>query len=1587
MESPESLQHLEITALQSIYAEDFIECPPPKAWKGAMLTCCFQGAARLPEFIIRVCHPVPEHASKVNFNLHVKFPKTYPRLASPIFSIEKPTVGINDAQVSKLMHAINSEAQRLKGFEMVFSIVAVCQDWIEKNIQPPVEVVGSLAVQMTQRAMDEEKLRREKELEQAQREALEATRAAVELNEQIQADAMRQFLAQEQQYKSRRRANSAATEVPSVGDGDTPMETFQDMTINGVHFNTVKLYNPKAWNLGLVYMAEPIVDNVSAAVPLELYMISFEGSHYSTIGGKAKLSNLAEEMKGLLRIRHPKILTTYGVKLNLPAVGHPQLVILTEKTPSVTLHDILEECDSLREDRATDYITQILTALSDLHDRGFVHRGINARSIGLVSDGNNHKSIKLCKVSVFTRLLDLHRSNSFGPRTPSPPEEPKHFEGWLSRDIDDSPLTYTRFRDIHDAGVVLFQMLLGLDVCEKYYDPVEAIHKSSISPILARQAKIMLDASKKNAVSCSAIIAGLNGVIQSSPVTAKAVTPNLNFQFGSPEGPDYFRLTPRAKQVSRWKEDWEELELLGKGAYGSVVKARNKIDSRIYAVKKIRLKTMQSDKIFREVNALSRLSHRNIVRYYTTWVETQEPASSANSEDSGTDSSTEAGTSTEEEGLTSVPYTATEHDLPVNGAFNLDDLSNSLPGNGSSFPSIHFSSSTNNSEDSSSSGEDQDEFGDLFSPATKSRSKSGPTSLEFVERQTLRERVMEGLPDDEKEGWRLFQQLLDALVHMSTLNILHRDIKLNNIFIGGLHVFVFLLAFTHKFILDMKGDCKVGDFGLATSSLAAVEPSDISDQTLMDNIVAPEMTLEVGTALYIAPEVRDQHNQLKRRKLRAPRDHSKADMYSLGIVFFEMNFKFNTGAERIRVLEDLRKPAIIFPPTWDPHRSRQREIITWLLQHDPAKRPTALELSQSPLMPERLEQDHFKNAIRLMAKPDSAHYQTVLTHLFTQPPRPSRAFVYDQDLDAPDYAPLNQMVHEQLAAIFQIHGAVDMEPPLFMPMMDPEEEKTRATFLDRQGDIVTLPNNILVPFARLAARQNIRRIKRYHITNVYRPNLAPGHPKYTKAALFDIISPDVNFGPTAAAAELISVASDCLNFPTLGQNYDIHISHSKIVEIALNRIPADIRGSVLDIMAQQLKTAPSSRRANLLKKGLLRSMADELEILAEVEERVEDVVFELERIGTSLGLLLQQPIKEVKEVIHFAKLAGVKRQIFFHPLMLGNVHTHFKDGVMVEVVRRNKPTDILAAGGRYDALIARYQPLKQNSEPICAFGMHIAVEKITAALASYQSASFKTFVKEERSFGFWSPRRCDVYVISQDPGHLQDRFEVVSYLWQNKISADLMYESGLLDADHEKYFDICVREGILFTVHPRPRTGGNLFKVKSVLKQTEVELTRQELVGWLQHQIADQKRLDASTAGTSNSLPETAPNVSIMKDTATLPDVHLVLPEGKKQSKSHKQIRLDKAFTKAVAIKNSFMTKMPVIAVDVTPTHFDAMVKSASWVNDEEAWKTILAMFPPVHAGYGPMVREAVLKRKSEGHAHVLLYSVRDERIQLLNLP
>lgn len=88
-------------------------------------------------------------------------------------------------------------------------------------------------------------VRQRREEEEAEKAEEIAKRAAEELDEQIQADAMRQILAREQKYKARKRANSESTEVPPTFEFDAMKESFHKIEINGMSFDTVKLFHPR----------------------------------------------------------------------------------------------------------------------------------------------------------------------------------------------------------------------------------------------------------------------------------------------------------------------------------------------------------------------------------------------------------------------------------------------------------------------------------------------------------------------------------------------------------------------------------------------------------------------------------------------------------------------------------------------------------------------------------------------------------------------------------------------------------------------------------------------------------------------------------------------------------------------------------------------------------------------------------------------------------------------------------------------------------------------------------------------------------------------------------------------------------------------------------------------------------------------------------------------------------------------------------------------------------------------------------------------------------------------------------------------
>jgi eukaryotic translation initiation factor 2-alpha kinase 4 len=118
--------------------------------------------------------------------------------------------------------------------------------------------------------------------------------------------------------------------------------------------------------------------------------------------------------------------------------------------------------------------------------------------------------------------------------------------------------------------------------------------------------------------------------------------------------------------------------------------------------------------------------------------------------------------------------------------------------------------------------------------------------------------------------------------------------------------------------------------------------------------------------------------------------------------------------------------------------------------------------------------------------PDSPHLQVLLAALFDLPAKRARGYLYDSDVELPEQTTLDGIVEETLANIFKLHGAIHGEPALLLPRMNTEDESKRAVFLDKQGEVVYLPDDMLVPFARLAARAGHRRIKRYHIGDVFK---------------------------------------------------------------------------------------------------------------------------------------------------------------------------------------------------------------------------------------------------------------------------------------------------------------------------------------------------------------------------------------------------------------------------------------------------------------------------------------------------------------------
>lgn len=115
--------------------------------------------------------------------------------------------------------------------------------------------------------------------------------------------------------------------------------------------------------------------------------------------------------------------------------------------------------------------------------------------------------------------------------------------------------------------------------------------------------------------------------------------------------------------------------------------------------------------------------------------------------------------------------------------------------------------------------------------------------MEFVEGQTLHQRIQNQGPLDSAEATRIFDKVLQGVAYAHQMGIIHRDLKPDNIF------------------LTRNGEVKIMDFGVAK---------------ILDNAEPTRSRSMVGTLLYISPE------QINGRDA-----DFRSDIYTLGISLFE----------------------------------------------------------------------------------------------------------------------------------------------------------------------------------------------------------------------------------------------------------------------------------------------------------------------------------------------------------------------------------------------------------------------------------------------------------------------------------------------------------------------------------------------------------------------------------------------------------------------------------------------------------------------------------------------------------------------------
>ncbi|GMH33793.1 hypothetical protein BSKO_01627 [Bryopsis sp. KO-2023] len=928
---------------------------------------------------------------------------------------------------------------------------------------------------------------------------------------------------------------------------------------------------------------------------------------------------------------------------------------------------------------------------------------------------------------------------------------------------------------------------------------------------------------------------------------------------------------------SRYFSDFEEVRRLGRGGFGVVVSAKNRLDGRLYAIKKIKVLPSAADsyaRIMREVSTLSRLQHPNVVRYFQAWFEAyhDDECLTTDLED------------------TLEGWQTTTKQVSIARARSLEPVDE----NDETQPTTASNSTSEYS--SISQGRQFDAFGSLQMPpgnedsvfdfASRSQatlelpsqdssrasrsmnSKAGYQTL-YIQMELCSRTLQQALEQQETleadQKWEVLRQVLLGLAYIHSQRIIHRDLKPANIFYSP------------------SGEIKLGDFGLAkftapTGEVQLEEGQGSSHQP------PPQPPLSVpidstgvcGTSFYIAPEIANSWASYD----------SKVDMYSLGVIVFELWHSFSTGMERALMLRNLREKGVM-PAEWQQENPKVAEVIRWLMSANPEDRPTAREVLQSPYLPPRVGDEQIRDLMRSLDS-DAETYDRVVEGVF----RSAASQRSGIDVSATDLSggPIprtyfnmcaQESVIKTVKEVFSCHGAIQMASSE-VGLCHSQLPQDAVRVLSSSGVSYALKHDLRCPFAEWLVQEattgepgryatsrteSIDGLRRFDVSMVYRQGrgvaltraflqadldfVTTPAPQPNKKMLEDkVMLGKVLSEQLLAEAEVIKAFTEVVGAFKSGEAdhmVEVKLSHTTLLLACLSEIglPRDKQSQVMDLLSVAARASPGHASRGEKKWRPIQNALEGLGLSSSVVRHCrryitklagdpDTVLPQLRSALLSEGQSVVRPgvalcLEELETLISLLSVWNLQPdQVVVEPLMKPEAEYYSGVFFQIHMSQPSSGTNILVGiGGRYDKLLNRLWASRGQASGVgCgvgAVGATLNMEPFMRA-ASVALADATT----ERS-------SADVLVCSRGGGtsSLEVRMDLVSRLWANGMKAEMLHK--VAPSMTEQYEHAAWR-GIrwLVTIDEQKLSASQTVRVKSLDRKTEEDVPFDEVASYIQ---------------------------------------------------------------------------------------------------------------------------------------------------------